>query len=366
MSPTLPKLSICIPAYNRAKYLPALLDSILIQSYSSIEIVVSEDNSPERQKIADVVQEYRRRGVDSIRYFENEKTLGFDGNLRMLFARATGDYCVMMGNDDLLCPGALGTIGTLLAAHPEVAVVIRSYGWFSDNPAKLDQVVRYFPATSIFSPGEDTAVTFFRRVGALAGLVFRREDAVAVASDRFDGTLYYQVYLAAELLLRGHGLYIAETIALCFEGKPDFGQSSVERGKFQPGIYTSDARIAMIRSMLDIAAYMDTAHHCNMYKRVLEDLGNYSYCFLVFQATSRFADFWRYYRILGRIGFDRSPLFHLYFWSLALLGKGRCEAAIKFLRSTLKSTPRLGNIASGTSLEEATAPALGMPRSSRE
>lgn len=361
-----PKLSICIPAYNRAKYLPALLDSVLTQNYPSVEIVISEDNSPERRQIAEVVEGYRHRGVDCIRYFENEKTLGFDGNLRILFTRATGDYCVMMGNDDLLCPGALSTIGALLAAHPDVAVAIRSYGWFHDNPADMEQVVRYFPATSIFDPGEETAVTFFRRVGALAGLVFRREDAVAVASDRFDGTLFYQVYLAAELLLRGHGLYIAETIAVCYEGKPDFGQSSVEQGVFQPGIYTSDARIAMIRGMLDIAAYMDKTHHCCMHKRVLKDLGNYSYCFLVFQATSRFADFWRYYRILGKIGFNRNPLFHLYFWSLALLGKGRCEAIVKFLRSTLKTTPRLGNIASGTSLEKAIAPASGRPRRGRE
>jgi glycosyltransferase involved in cell wall biosynthesis len=361
--PTQPRLSICIPAYNRAKCLPALLDSILTQDYPGIEIVISEDNSPERRRIAEVVQEYKYRGVDCIRYYENEKTLGFDGNVRGLFARSTGDYCVMMGNDDLLCPGALSTIGTLLASHPEVAVAIRSYGWFHDNPADMEQVVRYFPVTSIFDPGEDTAVTFFRRVGVLAGLVFRREDAVAVASDRFDGTLFYQVYLAAELLLRGHGLYIAETVAVCFVGKPDFGQSQVEQGIFQPGTHTPDGLIAMTRGMLDIAAYMDTAHHGNMYKRVLKDLGNYSYCFLVFQATSRFADFWRYYRILGKIGFNRNPLFHLYFWSLALLGKGRCEAVIKFLRSTLKATPRLGNIATGTSLEKATAPALGMPRS---
>ncbi len=363
MNPAYPKLSICIPAYNRAKFLPALLDSILTQNYPGIEIVISEDNSPERRQIAEVVEEYRHRGVDCILYFENEKTLGFDGNLRMLFARATSDYCVMMGNDDLLCPGSLGIIGSLLAAHPEVAVVLRSYGWFYDKPENLDQVVRYFPATSIFAPGEDTAVTFFRRVGALAGLVFRREDAIAVASDRFDGTLFYQVYLAAELLLRGHGLYIAEMIAVCFVGKPDFGHSLVEQGKFQPGMYTSNALTAMTRSMLDIAAHMDKVHHGNMYKRVLDDLGNYSYSFLAFQATSRFVEFWKHYRALGKIGFDRNPLFHFYFWSLALLGKARCEATIKRLRSTLRATPRLGNIASGKSLEGVTAPALGIPRS---
>ena len=333
-----------------------LFRSVLNQNYPRTEIVISEDCSRERAQISEVVQLYRRRGVDCIRYFENEKTLGFDGNLRGLFARATGDYCVMMGNDDLLCPGALHTIGTLFAAHPEVAVAIRSYGWFDDDPTQVKQIVRYFPTSRIFDPGEDTAVTFFRRVGALAGLVFRREDAVAAASDRFDGTLYYQVYLAAELLLKANGLYIAETIAICRDGKPDFGQCSAELGRFQPGIYTSEARITMVRSLLDIATYMDDAYHCRLYSRVLKDMGNYSYSFLAFQATLSFADFWSYYRSLGQLGFDRNPLFHIYFWSLALLGKGRCEAVIKFLRSTLSATPRLGNIGSGISLEKTIAP----------
>jgi glycosyltransferase involved in cell wall biosynthesis len=356
MSAASPKLSVCIPAYNRAQYLSPLLDSILGQNYSDLEIVISEDNSPERQQIADIVRAYRERGVGCIRYFENEQTLGFDGNLRILFTRATGDYCVMMGNDDLLCPGSLDTIGALLAAHPEVAVAIRSYGWFYNDPWNLDQTVRYFPDTRIFEPGESTAATFFRRVGVLAGLVFRRADAVAAATTSFDGTLYYQVYLAGELLLKSHGLYIAETIAVCRENKPDFGQSASEQGKFQPGEYTADARINMIRAMLTIAASIDASHHTYLLKRVTRDLGNYSYYFLAYQASAPFPLFWKYYRTMGAMGFQTNLLFHAYFWSLALFGKAMCERFIKFLRTSLKATPRLGNLASGKSLQEPARP----------
>ncbi len=350
MTHPLPRLSICIPAYNRAQYLAPLLDSIFSQDYPNLEVVVSEDNSPERLQIAQIVRAYEAQSSCSIRYFENEKTQGFDGNVRTLFARATGDYCVMMGNDDLLCPGALNTIGKLLANHPEVAVAIRSYGWFYEDPSSVDQIVRYFPETRLFPPGEDTAVTFFRRVGVLAGLVLRRKDVLAVSSERFDGSLYYQVYLAAELLLKAHGLYIAETIAICREGKPDFGQSQAEKDKFLPGEYTSDARIAMVRSLLEIADYVDQRHHCKLRGRVVKDLGNYSYYFLAFQANSTFPKFWRYFQTLGRIGFNRNPLFHLYFWILAILGRRNCEQGIKFLRARLKSTPRLGSIKSGTPL----------------
>jgi glycosyltransferase involved in cell wall biosynthesis len=359
MKVRLPKLSVCIPAYNRAKYLPALLDSALSQNYPDLEIVITEDNSPERAEITQVVDAYRQRGVECIRYFENQKTLGFDGNVRQLFVRATGDYCVMMGNDDILCPGSLGTIGSLLAEHPEVAVALRSYAWFYESSEIVDQTVRYFPATSLFPPGEETAATFFRRSGVLPGLVLRRAEAAAVATDRFDGSLYYQIYVAAELLLKAHGLYIADTIVLCRETKPDFGQSQVEKGKFQPGVFTSDARIAMIRDMLRIAESIDTEHGTKLHARVLKDLGNYSYYFLAFQAEARFSQFWKYYRAMGAMGFNRNPLFHTYFWALAGLGKSRCERVVKFLRSTLKATPRLGRLSSGTTLEKTPSPVAG-------
>jgi abequosyltransferase len=342
-----PTLSVCVPAYNRAKYLPALLDSALSQNYPCLEIVICEDMSPERDAIAHIARTYQANFRTPIRYFENKTTLGFDGNVRGLFERSRGDYCVMMGNDDLLCPGSLNKIGRLLAEHPEVGVVIRSYGWFRDDPEQVDQIVSYFPETLLFSPGENTIVTFFRRVGVLAGLVFRREDAVAIASDRFDGTLYYQMYVAAELLVKAYGLYIAEPIALCRENKPDFGRSNSEKGKFKPGEYTAAARITMIRGLLEIAKYEEAAHGNHIYRRILRDVGNYSYYFLSFQAEAPFSNFWQYYRELGKLGFNSNSFFHIYFWALAIAGKRVCESVIKLLRSTLKSTPRLGGIAVG-------------------
>lgn len=346
----LPKLSVCIPAYNRSEYLPALLDSILSQNYPHLEIVVVEDNSPQRAEIAAVIAEYERRGHTCLRYFENVETKGFDGNVRELIARATGDYCVMMGNDDLLCEGSLATIGGLLEQHPEVVVAIRSYGWFYSTPDKVDQVVQQFPDTRLFEPGEQTAVTFFRRVGVLAGLVYRRDAAQAAATDAFDGTLYYQVYLAAEMLLQGSGLYIAETIALCRENQPEFGQSSSERGRYTPGSYTSNSRVIMIQNFIQIAEEMDRRHGTSLVNGVLKDLGNYSYYFLAFLARGPRREFWRQYRILGRMGFDSNPMFHIYFWALFVLGLRVCEAGIKFLRKLLGATPRLGKLSAGKSV----------------
>ena len=94
---------ICIPAYNRARYLPALLDSIVAQDFRDFEIVICEDKSPERDQIAAIVREYQSRYPAMLRYFENEENLGYDGNVRKLVQKAPGEFCFFMGNDDIMC-----------------------------------------------------------------------------------------------------------------------------------------------------------------------------------------------------------------------------------------------------------------------
>src|SRR5258708_14363479 len=108
------KFSICIPAYNRAKFLGPLLDSIFVQDYKDFNIVICEDRSRERGEIASIVQGYAARFPGGFHYYENEKNLGYDANIRNLVEKATGEYCFFMGNDDLMCPGALECVARLL------------------------------------------------------------------------------------------------------------------------------------------------------------------------------------------------------------------------------------------------------------
>jgi len=73
-----PLFSICIPAYNRAHRLPALLESVFDQSYGDYEVVICEDKSPEREMISNVVVAYEARQPGRIRYFENQENLGYN------------------------------------------------------------------------------------------------------------------------------------------------------------------------------------------------------------------------------------------------------------------------------------------------
>ena len=68
-----PTFSVCIPAFNRAALLAPLLDSIVSQHCDDFEIVIAEDDSPQRDAIRQVVETYQARSGLTIRLFMNPR-----------------------------------------------------------------------------------------------------------------------------------------------------------------------------------------------------------------------------------------------------------------------------------------------------
>ena len=201
MSKTRKLLSVCIPAYNRANHLTALLDSIFTQDFGDFEVVICEDLSREREQIAEIVCEYQSSYPEVLRYFENEQNLGYDANIRNLVQKATGIFCFFMGNDDIMCQGALRNAASIVSRYPDVGLVLKSYGWFDETPEKVNQEVRWFKEEKEFPAGAPAIRFAFRRSGVLAGYIVHRDSAYESATDKFDGTLFYQMHLTANVLI---------------------------------------------------------------------------------------------------------------------------------------------------------------------
>ncbi|HEY5492330.1 MAG TPA: glycosyltransferase, partial [Gemmatimonadaceae bacterium] len=53
-----PLITLAIPAYNRAQWLPSLLDSALAQDFDDWSCVIVEDGSPERPLIRAIAERY--------------------------------------------------------------------------------------------------------------------------------------------------------------------------------------------------------------------------------------------------------------------------------------------------------------------
>ncbi len=342
------KISVCIPAYNRANVLPELLDSILLQNFNSFEIVINEDHSPERHLIQEIIEHYSSLYPEQIRYFENEKNLGYDANLRSLIERAKGEYCLFMGNDDLMCPGALSTISDTISRYPKIGVYLRSFEAFDGQPDNIVQTFRYFDKENFFPAGAESISTFYKRSVVIPGVTLHREAALQFATDKFDGALLYQIYLIANILVEWNGVFSPEIVTLYRNGGiPDFGNSASEKGKFVPQTRTTESSVSFMRGMLDIAQHVEVARHVNIYQRILKDLSNYSYPFISVQADKPIGEFFRYYVSLIKLGFGRQLLFHLYFFSIVLLGERRMDCVIAWIKRKFGHTPAIGSIYMG-------------------
>lgn len=103
-----PLLSICIPTWNRAQFLKLSLDSIKEQlsdiDNSRLEILVSDNCSTD--STPELVRNYMDAGMP-IKYNRNNENKGYDGNFLKCIQLAVGKYILLLGDDDILLPGTI-------------------------------------------------------------------------------------------------------------------------------------------------------------------------------------------------------------------------------------------------------------------
>lgn len=340
------KISVCIPAYNRYQFMEPLLDSILVQDYEGLDIIICEDVSPEREKIKQVIEDFiknKNLPKEKIKYFENGKNLGYDKNFRELLEKATGEYCLFMGNDDILAEDAIKRILNVIAINPEVAIISRAYQWFLGEPDNIQDTVKHLPEDKLFDAGVDAVRFFYRRMGVLSGLVFKRKEAIDIATDQFDGHLYYQMYLAGMLLQKFQGYYISTVQTLSRDGiEPDFGNAEVEKAKFKPGSYLYEGRIHMVQGLLKIANFIDQSKNKIIYKSIKKDIAIYFYPYIRDQLSLPIGTYLRMINSFRRIGMNNELFFYIHSILGYILKKTGYDALIKYVRKIFGHTPRMG------------------------
>ncbi len=337
--------SVCVPAYNRSRYLRPLLDSVLSQDFTDFEIVICEDASPERDQIAAVVHEYQEKHRNVIAYHENKINLGYDGNIRNLVEKASGQFCFFMGNDDLMCPGALAEVARLIRSRENIGMVLKSYAWFDSTPDNAVQTVRYFGEEREFKAGKQAIHTCFRRSGVIAGYIINRDSAHAAATTKFDGSLFYQMHLTASVLITMNAVFTPKVLVLCRNGEPpEFGNSGSERGKYVPGSFTAEARLNMVAGVLSIIRDIKETRGIDVVEEVMCDYANYFYSCIRDQLNLPVREYWRLYRNFSRMGFNKYPMFHLYCLVAFVLGERRFDWMVKRTQQLLGRSPRFGQI----------------------
>lgn len=106
-----PVVTIGVPVYNGEATLRAALDSLLAQSFSDYEIVISDNASTD--STATICAEYVRRHP-KIRYFRQDTNIGGERNFKFVLDRARGIYFMWAAADDVRSPDFLDANVTIL------------------------------------------------------------------------------------------------------------------------------------------------------------------------------------------------------------------------------------------------------------
>jgi glycosyltransferase involved in cell wall biosynthesis len=111
----MPVLSIVIPAYNNTRYLPECIRSITAQEVTDLEIIVVDDASTDATyaTVQELAQADSR--IMALRHTSNQGTLAARTTG---VAASTGDYVMLVDQDDELAPGALQQLLATAQAHP--------------------------------------------------------------------------------------------------------------------------------------------------------------------------------------------------------------------------------------------------------
>ena len=130
MSAPRPKLSICVPTYNRAPYLRLLLrDFFSDPPKTPFELVICDNCSTDDTPA--VLAEWTNR-TPKIRAFRQRSNLGAYPNSMTALRLARGEYCVYLADDDRLIISALDEGIDYLDQHPELAAYYASHEFWDD------------------------------------------------------------------------------------------------------------------------------------------------------------------------------------------------------------------------------------------
>ena len=133
--------SLLVPTFNGSKWIESTIRSALEQTYSNIEIVVTDDGSTDSTvEIA--------RSLPRTQVFVNPSRLWPEASVNQGFRRSKGSYVGFLGQDDLLLPEKVELTVEALRGNPSVDV---SHG----DAILIDELGRrigYFQGQSVEDP----------------------------------------------------------------------------------------------------------------------------------------------------------------------------------------------------------------------
>jgi len=231
-------LSICIPTFNRGKFIGETLASISAQINASIEIVIVDGASTDNT--SDVVETFFD-SIPNLVYFRGEKNMGVDCDLAKTVELANGEYCWFMSSDDLIAPNAMNKILSELRTGVDVYLFNRIDCTLDGRPTGEQRWLSKSAGDQRYQfKSSESLMRYINSVNTI-GAIFSYIPCIVVnkmkwlgikGTSQYFGTCYAHVYTLMSILQKGGGLkYVNAPIVMCRMENDSFSSNGVS-GRF--------------------------------------------------------------------------------------------------------------------------------------
>jgi glycosyltransferase involved in cell wall biosynthesis len=210
---TTPKVSVLVPTYNYARYLPEAIESVLAQDLRDFEMLISDDGSTDDS--AEVIARYAAKDR-RIRFHVHPVNLGMVQNWNWCLSEARGEFVKFVFGDDMLAsPQALTKLLELLESSAS-AVLAASARYVVDENSEVIAIWDDFGRPGAHS-GTDVIAACLNEdrnlIGEPSVVLFRRRDAIRGFNPRFRQIVDQEMWF--HLLEKGEFAFTSEPLC-CF------------------------------------------------------------------------------------------------------------------------------------------------------
>ena len=136
-------VSVVVLSYRSAETMIETLDSIKSQTYPNIELIITDDCSPdESMEVAKRWIDANQGCLTAIKLVTAEQNTGIPGNINRALEQATGDYLKLIAADDYMTEDAIQEYVSFCEQNPK-AIPIAKVHLFADEEADFSDVQGY-------------------------------------------------------------------------------------------------------------------------------------------------------------------------------------------------------------------------------
>lgn len=279
---TAPTFTIAIPHYKHRRHLEVVISSLAAQTSADFDVLISDDASADdsREVIPQVLEDSHLR----YRYFLQAENVGYDENLRFCLDNAVGEYVLVLGNDDaLVSPQTMDELGREVGSAP-CSVAFTNYVDFSNPGSVTTRAI----ATQVLGSGPHTAIRFFRSFSFVGGLLFKSDEAKSHSTSRWNGSIYYQIYLACRMVAAGGSLASLNVVAVRKDVRvgdqttPNYAsRAMIAPRSFEPRHIGLDSVIRVTADAVD--PFLEPTDRSSAKRRIMLQMFSITYPFWLFE-----------------------------------------------------------------------------------